>query len=270
MIQITNDEKFFWKNMSLDHSTYLGKENAKDIIAIAFGFDIKKTFMFLDTLYIEHLFKNVLKIQKRIKMNHLRSIFGFELKNSNNDNSPNCGQISYPAIQAAPAFSSSFPVQFLNRQMKCLIPCAIDQDPYFRLTRDVAPKMNEFKCATLYSKFIPSLHTGIGKMSASNTKSAIYLNDTPDTIKEKIFNYQFNESNEKSDNVILEYLRFFMDNDDKFDNIEKKYSNGQMSLRDIKQSLCDILVPIIVQFQEKRKSITDEMLQNFMKVRVLK
>ena len=40
VIQVTDDEKFFWKDMSLEEATRLGKENIKDIIAM--GFDITK------------------------------------------------------------------------------------------------------------------------------------------------------------------------------------------------------------------------------------
>ena len=40
------------------------------------------------------------------------------------------------------SFSGSFPQIFNgNLDVPCLIPCAIDQDPYFRMTRDVAPKL---------------------------------------------------------------------------------------------------------------------------------
>ena len=41
------------------------------------------------------------------------------------------------------SFSGSFPQIFNNnKDVPCLIPCAIDQDPYFRMTRDVAPRLN--------------------------------------------------------------------------------------------------------------------------------
>jgi hypothetical protein len=37
----------------------------------------------------------------------------------------------FAAIQAAPSFSNSFPQIFGERDdIPCLIPCAIDQDPY--------------------------------------------------------------------------------------------------------------------------------------------
>lgn len=41
---------------------------------------------------------------------------------------PAAGKMAFPAVQAAPAFSSSFPQIFGGRKdIHCLIPCAIDQ-----------------------------------------------------------------------------------------------------------------------------------------------
>ncbi|CAF3018209.1 unnamed protein product, partial [Rotaria sp. Silwood2] len=60
-------------------------------------------------------------------------------------NSDSIGNISFPALQTAPAVSSSFPFIFQEcdkEELRCLIPYAIDQDPYFRLTRDVVPRLN--------------------------------------------------------------------------------------------------------------------------------
>lgn len=47
---MTDDEKFLWKNLSIDEANRLAHENAKDIIAI--GFDSKKTFIFSDLDYM--------------------------------------------------------------------------------------------------------------------------------------------------------------------------------------------------------------------------
>ncbi len=66
-------------------------------------------------------------------MNQVRGIFGFTMES-------NIGKIAFPAVQAAPSFPTSFPHMFgQRRDIRCLIPCAIDQDPYFRMTRFVLP-----------------------------------------------------------------------------------------------------------------------------------
>ncbi len=50
IIQLTDDEKFLWKDLSLDKARELAVQNAKDIIAC--GFDKNKTFIFRDTDYV--------------------------------------------------------------------------------------------------------------------------------------------------------------------------------------------------------------------------
>ncbi len=50
VIQMTDDEKFLWKDMSIEEANRLVYENAKDIIAC--GFDVEKTFIFSDIDYL--------------------------------------------------------------------------------------------------------------------------------------------------------------------------------------------------------------------------
>ena len=50
VIQLTDDEKFFWKDLTLQETYRLGRENAKDIIAC--GFDPCKTFIFSNLDYM--------------------------------------------------------------------------------------------------------------------------------------------------------------------------------------------------------------------------
>ena len=50
VIQLTDDEKFLWKDLSIDDSKKLARENAKDIIAC--GFDIERTFIFSDFRFV--------------------------------------------------------------------------------------------------------------------------------------------------------------------------------------------------------------------------
>lgn len=50
MIQLTDDEKFLWKDLTVEEAQRLAVENAKDIIAC--GFDVEKTFIFSDFQYM--------------------------------------------------------------------------------------------------------------------------------------------------------------------------------------------------------------------------
>uniref|UniRef100_A0A668AGP2 tryptophan--tRNA ligase n=1 Tax=Myripristis murdjan TaxID=586833 RepID=A0A668AGP2_9TELE len=164
VIQMTDDEKYLWKDITLEESHYYAVENAKDIIACAHP----------------RFTNNVVKIQKHVTFNQVKGIFGFT-------DSDSIGKISFPAIQAAPSFSNSFPQIFGSKtDVPCLIPCAIDQDPYFRMTRDVAPRIGYPKPALLHSTFFPALQGAQTKMSASDPNSSIFLTDTPKQIKDKV------------------------------------------------------------------------------------
>jgi len=46
-----------------------------------------------------------------------------------------------------------------GKKLRCLIPCAIDQDPYFRMTRDAAPRIGGHK-VNLYFR-IPTQVQGV-------------------------------------------------------------------------------------------------------------
>jgi tryptophanyl-tRNA synthetase len=60
------------------------------------------------------------------------------------------------------------------------------QDPYFRMTRDVAPRIGMPKPALMHSSFFPALQGAQTKMSASDENTAIYLTDTQKQIKNKV------------------------------------------------------------------------------------
>lgn len=142
------------------------------------------------------------------------------------------GKWHFVAVQAAPSFSNSFPQIFGTKSdVPCLIPCAIDQDPYFRLTREVAQRLKYKKPALIHAKFIPGLAGAQGKMSASDEKSSIFMTDTAKQIKDKINKFAFSgggatleEHREKGGNpdvdVPFQYLTFFLEDDAKLAQIE--------------------------------------------------
>ena len=243
---VTDDEKFLWRELKLAETKKLPKENARDIIAL--GFDVNKTFIFSDFENVGGKFyENMIDIMKHVTFNQVKGIFGF-------DGSSNIGKIMFPAVQAAPSFSSSFPEIFgAKKDVHCLIPCAIDQvcykphyfldhafndlfaffqDPYFRMTRDVAPSMKFKKPALLHSTFIPSLQGAQTKMSASDPNTSIYVTDTAKQIKNKINKYAFSgggatveEHKEKGGNcdvdISYQYLTFFLEDDERLAQIKK-------------------------------------------------
>merc|ERR1711902_102640 len=244
VIQLTDDEKFLWKDLKLPDAKKLAVENAKDIIAL--GFDVEKTFIFSDFGTVGGKFyENMVDVMKHVTFNQVKGIFGF-------DGSSNIGKIMFPAVQAAPSFSSSFPFIFGGKKdITCLIPCAIDQDPYFRMTRDVAPVLKFKKPALLHSTFFPALQGAQTKMSASDANSSIFLTDTAKQIKNKINKYAFSgggatveEHKEKGGNcdvdISYQYLTFFLEDDAKLEKIRRDYRSGELLSGFLKKELIDI------------------------------
>lgn len=124
VIMMSDDEKYFHqktqegdKQIELQKFTKLGYENVKDILAV--GFDKERTFIFNNSEYMGTMYPNVARFQKNVTYNQLKGCFGV-------DGSDNCGKVAYPAIQAAPTMSTSFPHIFdPKRKVTCLVPCGI-------------------------------------------------------------------------------------------------------------------------------------------------
>ncbi|CAL5058441.1 unnamed protein product [Urochloa decumbens] len=273
VIQLTDDEKFLWKNLTIAKCKRLARENAKDIIAC--GFDVERTFIFTDLNYVGGAFyENMLEVAKRVTYNNLRGILGITPED-------HIGKVSFPPVQAAPSFPSSFPHLFPgNEQLRCLIPCAIDQDPYFRMTRDVAPKIGFQKPSLIESRFFPALQGESTKMSASDPNSAIYVTDSPKQIKAKVNKYAFSGGQASVElhrkiganldvDVPIKYLNFFLEDDDELDYIKKEYKEGSMLTGEVKQRLIAVLSELVARHQRARAQVTEEMVDAFMAVRPL-
>ena len=174
LFQLTDDEKFLQtQDRSREEIGHYAYENILDIIAV--GFNPDKTKIILDTRHIQHLYPIATEIAKRITFSTAKAVFGFS-------NSTNIGMIGFPPIQAAPCFLPSI---IENKPTPVLIPAAIDQDPYWRVTRDVAERMGYYKPAQIHSKFLPGLGM-VGKMSSSKPETALFTIDDPEVIDRKV------------------------------------------------------------------------------------
>ncbi len=252
--QITDDEKFLFKeNLALEQTNKLAYENALDIIAL--GFDPKKTFIFIDTDYGKTLYKEAIKVAKKITFSTDKAVFGFE-------NESNIGQIFYPAIQIVPCFLPSI---LKKKNIPCLVPMAIDQDPYFRLARDILPKLGYYKPAALHCMFLPGLFGSAGKMSASESQSTIYTTDQPEEAAKKIRKYAFSggqatieEHRKKGGNpdidISYQWLRMMFEPDDKkLEKIYNNYKSGKLLTGELKEILIEKLTVFLKEHQRKRE-----------------
>ena len=283
---MSDDEKFYFKGGSLEEYNQLTYENAKDIIAC--GFNPDKTFIFsnLRTLGGE-LYANVVRIMTTT-CNQMRGIYGLTLDNT-------VGQMSWPCFQCAPAYSNSFPdilhptgpynelldgsKVYIGSHIRCLVPMAIDQDPYFRMARDFADRYHVkgyLKPATIHSKFLVGLGGIDSKMSSTNSTAipTIYMTDDVSTIPKKINKYAFSgggatlkEHIQYGGNlevdVSYQWLLYFLDDDEELQKIAKEYSAGTMSTGQIKKKVSDVVCELISKHQNERDKVTNEVLRHY-------
>jgi tryptophanyl-tRNA synthetase len=252
--QFPDEEKFLFKQeLSFnDTQTYL-KDNMLDVIAL--GFDPKKTHFIVDTQHADLLYKPACEVAKKITFSMVKSSFGMTDSN-------NIGSIFYTAMQTVPAF---LPSLMAKKNIPCLIPHAVDQDPHFRLTRDILPKLGHYKPASIQCSFLPPLAGVDGKMSSSKEETAIYTTDTPDVVKKKINKYAFSggkdtleEHRKQGGNpdvdISFQYLRMFLEEDDaKLAKIEKDYRSGKLLSGELKAITIDKINAFLKEHQRKRK-----------------
>ena len=260
-IEIPDDEKFLFKK-TITKLSDIEEYVEKDLLHIAaIGFNPDKTFIFRTSHYIKQMYPLLLETAKRITFSQARNTFGFE-------NDSNIGQIFYPAIQIVPTFFE---------KGQCLIPCAIDQNPYFLLQRDIAQKMGYYKNATILSKFFPALTGPKGKMSASNADQAILLTDDASSVKKKINKYAFSGGKETIEehrklggdcdiDVSFQWLNmYFMENDEEIDDIRVRYTCGELLSGELKKILIEKVQKKLRDHQEKiEKARKDGLLKKYM------
>ena len=253
--QMTDDEKFmFNSNLSLEDTNNMARDNALDVIAL--GFNPEKTHIIIDSEHAGVLYPEATKVAKKITYSTVKSVFGFT-------NETNIGSIFFTAVQAVPAF---LPCILKNKKMACLIPHAIDQDPHFRVSRDVIPKLGYYKPASIQCRFLPGLG-GVddSKMSTTNGGiSTIFVTDDEKTVKNKINKYAFSggqatieEHRKKGGNpdvdVAYQWLVFLEEDDDKLMKIHDDYKSGKLLTGELKAILIDKINSFLVEHRKKRE-----------------
>jgi len=250
--QMTDDEKFVVEDkLKLDEVKNFGYENALDLIAL--GFKPQNTFIIFDIKDIDLLYDIALEVAKRTTYSTARATFGFQ-------DSTNIGWIFWPAIQAVPCFIHA---KLTGENVPVLIPAAIDQDPYWRITRDIAPKLGYYKPAQIHCRFLPGLGRG-GKMSASEPETSIFTIDPPDVVKRKIWNAftggratvaeQRKLGGDANICTIFQYFAYLFEEDDKkLAERERKCKAGEILCGECKTELTEKINKFLAEHQKKRE-----------------
>ena len=254
--QMTDDEKFLIDDtVNLQYTKKYAYENALDLIAL--GFKPEKTFIIYDVEDIDLLYDITLEVAKRITYSTAKSSFGFK-------DSTNIGWIFWPAIQAVPCFIHK---KLTGENVPALIPAAIDQDPYWRVTRDIAQKLGYHKPAQIHCRFLPGLGAG-GKMSASKPETSIFTSDNPETVKRKIWNAftggkpTATEQRKTGANPLVcsiyQYFFYLFEEDDK-KLIEREYKckSGEILCGECKKELFSRLNLFLAEHQKRREKAKD-------------
>ena len=254
--QMTDDEKFLIDDeATLQQTRRFAYENALDLIAL--GFKPENTFIIYDVQDIDLLYDITLEVAKRITYSTAKASFGFQ-------DSTNIGWIFWPALQAAPCFIHK---KLTGENVPALIPAAIDQDPYWRVTRDIAQKLGYYKPAQIHCRFLPGLGPG-GKMSASEPETSIFTMDQPELVKRKIWNAFTGGKPTAAEqrktgadpticSVFQYYVYLFEEEDKKLVERERKCKTGEMLCGECKNDLVARLNKFLEEHRTRREKAKD-------------
>lgn len=117
-------------------------------------------------------------------------------------------------------------------------------------------------------------------MSGSAANTAVYVTDTAKQIKDKINKHAFSGGQATLElqrqlganvavDVSCEWLKFFMEDDVRLQQILEDYGSGKMLTGEVKKELIGILQEMVKEHQERRALVTDEIVQQYMAVRPL-
>jgi len=255
--QFTDDEKFLFKpNQTYEETQKWLYENMLDVIAL--GFNPKKTHFIIDTKHAGIIYPEAIKVAKKITFSTIKAAFGFTDSN-------NIGSIFYTAMQTVPVF---LPNVLSGKKNPCLIPMGIDQDPHFRISRDIVEKLGHHKPSTILSKFMPSLSGPEGKMSSSFSEKAILTTDDAKTVKKKINKYAFSGGKDTIEehrkyggnpdiDVSYQWLTYFEEDDSKLDQIYNDYKSGKLLSGELKGLLIEKINNFLSEHQKRREKAKD-------------
>lgn len=185
-----------------------------------------------------------------------------EIQQKGYDDSIPAGFFCYPVSQAAD-------ITIFQAE---IVPVGDDQVPMIEQTNEIVRRFNRIynshclkECKAFLSK--SSRLVGIdGKAKASKSLgNAIFLSDSPEEIKRKVFQMYTDPSHLKvSDpgkiegNVVFAYLDAFHPDIQAVNDLKEHYKRGGLGDTTIKNILNDVLQKLLAPMREKREQITDK------------
>ncbi|MCW6168847.1 MAG: tryptophan--tRNA ligase [Thermoplasmatales archaeon] len=257
IIQITDDEKYLFREIGDRDLKEFTHSNIIDILSL--GFDPDKTHILIDSEHSGILYNNAIKVARNITASSVKAVFGLK-------DSDNIGKYFFTSIQAVPAFILSY---LKNENIRCLIPYGIDQDPHFKLARDVLPKLGYYKPSSIISKFIPSLQ-GSGKMSSSDPNSVISLNDSRNSVRKKLMKYAFSGGRDTAEeqrkygaNPDIDFsfniFRIMESDQSKVSAVHESYMSGEMLSGEMKSIAAEKISEFLEILRSRREDVENNL-----------
>ena len=223
---------------------------------LSVGLDPQKCTLFIQSNVREHvelayLFGTQISIAK---MQHLPT---YKEKVKQHPENVNVALLNYPLLMAAD----------ILLYKTNLVPAGIDQEPHIEVAREIARKMNEKfgtnlvepKRFTTDGEYVPSL-LAKGKMSKSVEGSAIFLNDSLETIKERLAKTPTDSGkgekvpSEGGVNTLLALVELY-EGKEKREKYEKDYLENGIKYSELKENLANTIFKELKPIQEKRAEL---------------
>lgn len=230
---ISDDEKMIRDKISTEEMFPNVENTIKQLNKI--GFNKDNTIININSYGLDaEQYQLIIKLMSLTTLNQLEHIFG--KKN-------NIGEYFYVFVQLMPCF--------IEESKQCIIIAGKDQDPFFRLARDLAKRLGRPSPIIIYTKNVPGLD-GLDKMSTSiQSTNPIFISDDERTIRNKVSSIKqvgagtLDELFVKGANLELDIpfrlIELFDKNKFNVELIKKYYQSAQKFNKDMDGGLMEML-----------------------------
>lgn len=196
------------------------------------------------------MYRLAIQVSRYVSMRQLKSLFGEEaLGNPGQVFYRGCVQLAQILMPQMPEYGGSKPT---------LIPVGIDQHPYILLARDVAKKMGLVPPSELVIRFTPSLQDPEKKMSKSEPRGVIYLDDSPEQIKKKIHGAYTGSVGKLEDHrrlggvpeacSVFAMYQAFESSNVKVEEVYERYVRGELLMGELKEKTSELLIQMLAKY----------------------
>ncbi len=224
----------------------------------ALGLDLEDCHVYFQSKS-DSVQKLAYKIGTKVNFSELKAIYGFA-------GDTDASHIFYPMIDVSDILRPQ--LEEFEGPVPTVVPVGIDQDPHLRLARDVADRFKGeygfIRPSSTYSRLIPGL-TG-EKMSSSDPKSAIFLTDSVEEVREKVDEavtggrHTVEEQREKGgdpDECIIYsiYVYHLIRDDEELLNLRDSCESGDMLCGECKGRAFRLLSEFLEDHEERRREV---------------